>query len=94
MHKKLDLVCESATSETTQALAKTLHADLLPKVQLVRTGLTEFQKQLASVTHNNKEATASLETTLAVASTAMVQVRDAFSKAFAAVRPVINAMQV
>ena len=71
-----------------------MHADLLPKVQLVKTGLTEFQKQLASVTHNNKEAAASLEATLAVALTAMAQVRDAFSKAFAAVKPVINVMQV
>ena len=91
---KLDLVSESAALATTKDLAKTLHADLLPKVQLVKTALEDFQKRVASVTHNSKEAAASLETTLATASTAMTDVRDAFSKAFAAVKPVINSMQM
>ena len=91
---KLELVSDRATSATTKALAQSLHAELVPKVQLVQSGLTEFQKHLAAVTHNSKEAAANLEEVLATASTAMIDVRDAFSKVFAAIKPVINSMQV
>ena len=78
---KLELVSDKASSVTTKALAQSLHADLVPKVQLVQSGLTEFQKHLAAVTHGSKEAAANLEEVLATASTAMIDVRDAFSKA-------------
>ena len=91
---KLELVSDKATSATIKALAQSLHAELVPKVQLVQSGLTEFQKHLASVTHNSKEAAANLEEVLATASTAMINVRDSFSKVFAAMKPVINSMQV
>ena len=91
---KLELVSDKASSVTTKALAQSLHADLVPKVQLVQSGLTEFQKHLAAVAHTSKEAAASLEEVLATASTAMIYVRDAFPTAFAPIKPVIKNMQV